>query len=387
MKNFLALFLLAQTISFSQFENIKSFQKKLIQEEKTGSNVAMVYKDGNMIYHHIENSNKPGDRNIDGGTIFPVWSMSKPITIVSVMTLIEQGKIKLDDPVSKYIPSFESLTCKSPSGSYKCNNEMTVYHLMTHRSGLKYYNEFENIRGLTSSVKYEDLKTFADDVSKVILEFEPGTKYLYGINQAVLGRIVEVASGMDFYQYLKKTIFDPLGMNQTKFYLTKEEQTKFQPLFINSGNLKGFTYLLNELTYNENNKAYFGGEGLVSTFTDYSKFCRMLVNGGAFNGKRIIKQSSIDLMTKKHSDGYPEEDDAGYDQLGFFYGFSLFVLENPEIDGIGATKGIYGWSGYHNTHFWIDPEKKLFGLFMSRAREFDFGIQKGFRKEVYSAIN
>jgi len=208
MRNFLALFLLAQTISFSQFDNIKSFQKKLIQEEKTGSNVAMVYKDGNMIYHHIENS----------------WSMSKPITIVSVMTLIEQGKIKLDDPVSKYIPSFESLTCNSPNGSYRCNNVMTVYHLMTHRSGLKYYDEFENIRGLTSSVKYEDLKSFADDVSKVVLEFEPGTKYLYGINQAVLGRIVEVASGMDFFQYLKKTIFDPLGMNQTKFYLTKEEQ-------------------------------------------------------------------------------------------------------------------------------------------------------------------
>ena len=169
MRNFLALLLLVHTISFSQFDNIKSFQKKLIQEEKTGSNVAMVYKDGNMIYHHIENSNKPGDKNIDRGTIFPVWSMTKPITIVSVITLIEQGKIKLDDPVSKYIPSFNSLTCKSPSGSYKCNNEMTVYHLMTHRSGLKYYKEFGNILGLTSSVKYEDLKTFADDVSKVIL--------------------------------------------------------------------------------------------------------------------------------------------------------------------------------------------------------------------------
>ena len=101
----------------------------------------MVYKGGNMIYHHIENSNKPGDKNIDGGTIFPVWSMSKPITIVSVMTLIEQGKIKLDDPVSKYIPSFESLTCNSPNGSYRCNNVMKVYHLMTHRSGLKYYDE------------------------------------------------------------------------------------------------------------------------------------------------------------------------------------------------------------------------------------------------------
>ncbi|RPG71442.1 MAG: class A beta-lactamase-related serine hydrolase [Flavobacteriaceae bacterium TMED120] len=380
------VFILLPFFAFAQFEHIKNFQKALIQEEKTGSNVALVYKEGHMIYHHIENSKKPGDKNIDGETIFPVWSMSKPITIVSVMTLVEAGKIKLEDPVSKYIPSFNSLVCKGSTGNYPCENQMTVYHLMTHRSGLKYYDEFDNIRGLTSSVKYENLEDFANDVSKVALEFEPGTRYLYGINQAVLGRIVEVASGMDFYQYLKKTIFDPLGMGNTKFYLTEEEQKHFQPLFINSDYLKGFTYLLNELTYKEGNKAYFGGEGLVSTFTDYAKFCRMLVNGGVFNGSRIIKQSSIDLMTKKHSEGYPVEDDAGYDQLGFYYGFSLFVLENPEIDGIGATKGIYGWSGYHNTHFWIDPQKKLFGLFMSRAREFDFDIQKRFRKQVYSLI-
>ena len=141
--------------------------------------------------------------------------MSKPITIVSVMTLIEQGKIKLDDPVSKYIPSFESLTCKSPNGSYKCNNVMTVYHLMTHRSGLRYYDEFGNIRGITSSAKYEDLKAFADDVSKVVLEFEPGTKYLYGISQSILGRVAEVASGKSFDIFLKESLFDPLEMAQS----------------------------------------------------------------------------------------------------------------------------------------------------------------------------
>ena len=113
----------------------------------------------------------------------------------------------------------------------------------------------------------------------------------------------------------------------------------------------------------------------------------MLLNGGLFKGKKIISQSSIDLMTKKHSESYATEEYADTRKLGFYYGFSLFVLENPEVDSTNSSKGIFGWSGYHNTHFWIDPQNKLYGLFMSRSREFNFGIQNGLKKAVYSKIN
>ena len=375
------LFLLTIILGCAQtYENsILQFQNELITSEKTGSNVAMVFKDGEVVYNETVNSNKEGDKEINEETIFPIFSMSKPITIVAMMTLYEKGLINFDDNVSKYIPEFSELQCKDDNGDvYSCENDLKILHLMTHRSGYTYYG---NPLNFTSTIKYDNLDDFVTDVSKHPVEFEPGSSYLYGINQAILGKVVEVVTGMSFYEYLKETIFDPLGMNETKFYLTPEDRKRFQPLFINSGSLKGFTNFLDEMTYDINNRAYFGGEGLVSTMRDYSKFCQMLLNNGELNGNKIIDRSSIDLMVEKHSD--LESDPFLNINEGFHLGFSVFVLNDPEKDGTNSSEGIYGWSGYHNTHFWIDNEKNLFGLFMTRAREFSFGIQGDFRKAVY----
>ena len=375
------LFFLTIILGCAQtYENsILQFQNELITSEKTGSNVAMVFKDGEVVYNETVNSNKEGDKEINEETIFPIWSMSKPITIVAMMTLFEKGLINFDENVSKYIPEFSELQCKDENGDiYSCENDLKILHLMTHRSGYTYYG---NPLNFTSTIKYDNLDDFVTDVSKHPVEFEPGSSYLYGINQAILGKVVEVVTGMSFYEYLKETIFDPLGMNETKFYLTPEDRERFQPLFINSGSLKGFTNFLDEMTYDVNNRAYFGGEGLVSTMRDYSKFCQMLLNNGELNGNKIIDRSSIDLMVEKHSD--LESDPFLNINEGFHLGFSVFVLNDPEKDGTNSSKGIYGWSGYHNTHFWIDNEKNLFGLFMTRAREFSFGIQGDFRKAVY----
>lgn len=393
---FFILLLFFITESYSQFNNIKNFQKKIIEDEITGSNTAMIFKDGKTLFYNIENSGKKGDNNISNQsykpnleTIFPIWSMSKPITIVAMMILKEKGMININDNLSKYIPEFKNMTCKGENGEYPCKNEIKIIHLLTHRSGFGYYSNQGYGYGFTNTLKYNNLINFAQDLSKVVLEFEPGEKYYYGLNQALLGRVVEIVSKKSFYDFLKDEIFNPLNMTETKFYLTENDKSRFQPLFINTGELKGFTYELNELTYNEENNAFFGGEGLVSTMSDYSNFCRMLLNGGVFNGKRIISQKSIDLMTRKYSDSYPIEEYADIRKLGFYFGFSLFVLENPEIDGTNSSKGIYGWSGYHNTHFWIDPEKNLYALFMSRSRQgvSNIDVQKEFRKLVYWSIN
>ena len=372
--SFLFLIFLSTNSVFSQFEKIQSFQRNLIESEITASNVALVFKDGKVIYHNIENSMDPNGKPIYNNSVFPLWSMSKPITIVAMMQLYEEGLINFEDKLSKYIPEFKNLKCKGQNGIYECKNDLTLFHLMTHRSGYSYY---DNPQFFTSTLKYDNLKDFASDVANHPVEFEPGSNYLYGINMAILGRVVEVVTKKTFYEYLKEKIFDPLKMDETKFYLTKSDRERFQPLYINDGSLKGFTNNLDELTYDINNKAYFGGEGLVSTLDDYSNFCQMLLNGGAFEGEKIISQESINMMTKSYSkiEGDP-----------FDYGFSLFVLKDPVLDGTNSSKGIYGWSGYHNTHFWIDPEKKLFGLFMTRAREFSSVIQKEFRRAVYSSL-
>jgi len=372
--SFLFLLFLSTNSVFSQFEKIQSFQRNLIESEITASNVALVFKDGKVIYHNIENSMAPNGKPIYNNSVFPLWSMSKPITIVAIMQLYEEGLINFEDKLSKYIPEFKNLKCKGQNGIYECKNDLTLFHLMTHRSGYSYY---DNPQFFTSTLKYDNLKDFASDVANHPVEFEPGSNYLYGINMAILGRVVEVVTKKTFYEYLKEKIFDPLKMDETKFYLTKSDRDRFQPLYINDGSLKGFTNNLDELTYDINNKAYFGGEGLVSTLDDYSNFCQMLLNGGAFEGKKIISQESISMMTKAYS---KIENDP------FDYGFSFFVLRDPDLDGTNSSKGIYGWSGYHNTHFWIDPEKKLFGLFMTRAREFSSVIQKEFRRAVYSSL-
>ena len=395
MKQFIFLLFFANSLSFSQFNEIKLLQKKLIVDEITGSNVALVYKEGSVVYFNIQNSGKIGDKNISNQsykpykeTIFPIWSMSKPISIVATMILLERGLIELTDNISKYIPAMKNMNCETKNGIQPCENQIKIIDLLTHRSGLGYYSYPGYGYGYTNSIKYDNLEEFTNDLSEVVLKFEPGLKYFYGINQAVLGRVIEVVSNQTFFEFLKKELFDPLEMNETKFYLTKQERDRFQPLFINTGALKGFTYELNELSYKKNNEAYFGGEGLVSTLGDYSNFCKMLLNGGSYNGKKIISQNSINLMTKKYSQSYPNEEFADTRKLGFYYGFSLFVLENPEIDNTNSTKGIYGWSGYHNTHFWIDPEKQLFAIFLSRSRQgvSNIDTQKEFRRAVYKTI-
>ena len=390
------LILIGNKIAYSQFEAVKNFQKEIIKNEITGSNVVMIFKEGKVVFLNAENSNLIGDKKINNQsykpyqeTLFPIWSMSKPITVVSIMILVEKGLIKLDDNVSKYLPEFSEIYCKGRSGKYLCNKPLKIIHLLTHRSGFGYYSHQGYGYGLTSTIKYNNLNDFSKDLSKVVLEFEPGEKYYYGVNQALLGRVVEVVSKKKFYQFLKEEIFEPLDMSETKFYLTQEDRSRFQPLYINFGTIKGFTTELDELTYEESNSAYFGGEGLISTMNDYSNFCIMLLNRGIYKGKRIISEKSIGIMTSKYSSSYPEEEFADSSKLGFNYGFSMFVLDDPMVDGTGSTKGIYGWSGYHGTHFWIDPEKKMFALFMSRHRQniSNINIQKELRRAVYTLSN
>ena len=374
-KNLLLLFICAFNILFPQFEKINKFQNKLIENEITGSNVALVWQNGKVIYHNIENSYHTNGKPINENSIFPIWSMSKPITIVAMMILKERGMIDFKDNVSKYLPEFKNLKCKNPDGSvYRCKNYLSVFHLLTHRSGYGYYG---NPQFFTSTLKYNNLEDFSKDVASHPVEFEPGTDYLYGINMAILGRIIEVVTKKTFYEFLKNEIFNPLKMMDTKFYLTSKDRLRFQPLYINNESLKGYTNDLDELSYDINNRAYFGGEGLTSTLNDYSKFCQMLVQGGKYEGKQIISQKSIDEMTGSYS----KLDDDPFD-----YGYSLFVLSDPELDGTKVPKEYL--DGQDIIILILDRSRKnLFGLFMTRAREFSFGIQKEFRRAVYTSIN
>ena len=384
---------------------ILDFQKNLVKNGVTGSNTAMVYKDGKIIYNEIVNSGAVGDADITENTIFAIHSMSKTVTTVAMMILLDREMFDLNDQLSKYLPEFENMNCKGSDGVYPCENKIKVIDLLTHRSGFTYYaknganwlasTHTDLYPDFINTSRFNNLDDFSKAVANQALDFEPGSMYSYGLNQALLGRLVEVISNQSFYEFLKENIFDQLGMNDTKFHLTEEERTRFQPLRVNiksksafnqtDYNLDGYTAALDGYSYDEKNKAHFGGEGLVSTMSDFSKFCEMLVNNGLYNDQQIISKKSIKIMTDKYTNGYPDPNEPNVfpDYEGNYMGFTFVVSENPEIDGSGAGKGTYGWSGYHNTHFWIDPQNKTYGLFMSRAIEFDFSIKKKFKQAVY----
>lgn len=368
---------------------IETYQRALIARGVTGGSVAGVYRGSEPIAHSVVNSGLPGDTAITAKTIFPIWSMSKPITIVAMMILHERGRYAFDDPVSKFLPYFADMTCKDKEGKVaKCRNPLKVVHLLTHRSGYGYYDRG---KGPRLDVPYHNLDQFVKEVAAHPAEFEPGTEYLYGINQAILGRLVEVLSGQEFYVFLKENLFDPLDMPDTKFELTAEDRKRFQVLFKKPQPVPDrefdtgpsvFTTSDDEFTYTPGTKAQFGGEGLVSTFEDYRNFCEMLLATGTFRGKRILTPKSFEAMTAVATRGGLIR---GYDN-GQDFGFSLWLLNEPALDGTGAPKGLYGWSGYHNTHFWIDPATGIYGLFMTRTYPFSWEIQKQFRAAVYRSL-
>ena len=361
---------------------LQEFQKEIIVDGETGGNVIVVSKNGETVYHHIENSNKKGDEIITDETLFPIWSMSKPITTVAVLILREQNLINFNDPVSKFITAFKNLKCKSKQGVVPCKKEIKIIHLLTHLSGLYYYNDF-----MLDAIRANSLADLMEDILEYPLEFEPGERYLYGLNQDVLGRVVEVASGIPFADFLKKFVFDPLEMNQTKFFLSPEEKKSILPLYVSNQKIVGFnktgiTGINDLISYDMKYKPALGSLGLISTPEDYSNFCSMLLNQGVFKNKRILSEESISELKVKYADG-PHSSDVDF--LGVYNGLGVYVLEDPSLMDFKAPKGLYGHGGYQSTEFFIDTKNKTYGIFLNRSLT-DYNHRFYFIKAVYDAF-
>lgn len=340
-------------------DKVAEYQNLLINNEILGSNSFVLFKDQEVIVNSTVNTNFPEDMVINNQTIFPIWSLTKTITGIAMMILYEREMISFDDKLSDYISYFKNTMCKNSKGNlYRCNNEITIFHLMTHRSGYpnsKNYPARDNI--------YNDLDKFVKDVSNYPVEFEPGSKYLYGASYDILGRVIEIVSGQTFYDFLNQNIFIPIGMTNTKFFITDYERQNFQILHVKDDNERYFTFELDQNSYLEEGNGHFGGSGLVSTIPDMMKFSEMLLNKGKFDEIEILSPNSFDIMTKPYTE---DRYDNGF-YTGWDIGFSLFILNEPLFDGSNAPKGIYRFAGYHNNHFWIDYENNLYGLFMTRS--------------------
>lgn len=367
---------------------VKTAQKFLINNKHCLSNVAKVVRQGKVLYHGAVNSTFPGDRPITDDTLFPIWSMTKPITSVAAMILYERGFFQLDDSVSKIIPQLSQLKVQREKGLIEpLKRDITFRDLLRHTSGVHGYDGSFHEEGTWKKImELEDLAEVIDLLVKQPLKHHPGERHTYGMSTAILGRAIEIIAKQDFATFLEKEIFRPLGMESTSFHLTDEDRKqRFQPLFIKENeSFRQGTKAEDELYYQPGSALALGGEGLISNLRDYGRFCQMLVDRGQTrSGKKILSEETLSLMLSDQLGkitGYGGKGSANHLGLGFY------VLKDPGLGGDGAPKGIYGWGGYHTTHFWIDPVNELYAIFLTRLYPTPAESLQVFRKAVYRSL-
>lgn len=336
--------------------------------------VTMVARKGKVV--HLEAA---GKRELEGGTpmqkdsIFRIYSMSKPITGVAMMILFEQGKWQLNDPVSKYIPEFADLKvakvdpASGAVSSVPTNHPMTMRELMSHSGGLTY-----GVFGNTSTDKHyvekqvfdqtQPMQTFIERLAKAPLLFQPGERWHYSVSVDVQGYLVEKLSGQTFPEFLQQHVFAPLQMGDTAFYVPAEKMSRFAEFYYRGKDGKSVKHP-NVADYSKPPVFPSGGGGLVSTASDYMRFCQMLLNGGILDGQRILSPLSVQLM---RTNMLPESARTMAPGTGF--GLDFAVVENPAAAGGYGGEGTYYWGGYAGTWFWIDPVYQLIVVGMIQQR-------------------
>ncbi len=346
--------------------------------------VALVARNGKIVYYKaFGKADNQSGRNLKRDDIFRIASQSKAITSTAVMMLWEEGKFRLDDPISKYIPEFKDpqvlKTFQYSDTSYTttpASGEITIRQLLSHTSGLGYgvidgderFNMIYHKAGITD-VFSEKQVTIAESVKKLAklpLHHNPGEKFTYSEGLDVLGYMVEILSGMPFDQYLKKHLFEPLGMNDTWFYLPNDKSNRL--VSVQQKNDKGEWERYPVTFYDpdypiKGAKAFFsGGAGLSSTAKDYATFLQMYLNGGELNGVRILSRTTVETMLSNQTGsiyGGPDK----------FFGLAFSVI-TPAGEGKGgqSSTGTFEWGGYFNTQYFADPKEKIIGILMKQTQ-------------------
>jgi len=338
--------------------------------------------------------------------IFRIFSMTKPITSVAVMMLAEEGKIDLLAPVSKYLPEFKDVkvavekidaTTNKPALALEdVQRPMTVQDLLRHTSGLV-YGPFGNSlvhQIYNKSNLFDNNQTLAEFViklSKLPLAHQPGSAWEYGMSTDVLGRIVEVISGMPFDRFVENRITKPLGMHDTAFYLSAAQAPRLAEAQIDPATGKRPAVSTAENLSKEKQKWISGGGGLLSTASDYSRFCQMLLNGGELDGVRLLSPKTLAVMTSDQIPlGIPRsgyEDLAPTLELGQSFGLGFAVRADVGHNPLSGSVGDYFWAGAFGTYFWVDPQEKLFAVMMVQMPFEQSGYyRRAFRELVYGAL-
>jgi len=377
---------------------------------------AQVWRRGELAHNGMAGSmdlerNKPWRED----AIVRIYSMTKPITSVALMMLVEEGKLGLDDNVHTHIPSWKNLRVYSSgvqslventSGQFittPCKRPMKVVDLVTHTSGLTYgfmwrtavdaeyrrhkINDFQTPGGLDA---------FIEQLANIPLDFSPGDNWNYSVSIDVMGYLIQKLSGMTFGEFLRTRLFDPLGMKDTAFSVPASKMDRFASCYMpkQGGGLK-IQDDAGKSTYAEPPKLESGGGGLVSTMHDYMRFCRMMLNGGSLDGVQILSPKTVKMFglnllpdNRLLTDMSAAETftEAGYNGVGFSIGCGVTMdLSQTRLPG---TKGEFFWGGAASTAFWIDPKEDLTVVFMTQVMGSDarLTLRRDLRTLVYSAM-
>lgn len=398
----------AEEIGAHRFARVSKLLEDSVSQEKIAGAVALVLHDDRIVYatavgHRDREKSEP----MRPDTIFRIASMTKPLTSVAVMQLRDRGKLQLDDPISKYIPTFANAKVLEVVGGetrlVDAAREVTVHDLLTHTSGVAYgFMAPEPLRaryeqaGIAEGLLESDA-TLAENALKLgrmPLACQPGSRWQYGLSTDVLGRVVEVASGRPFDQYLRQEVLEPLGMRDTHFVVPAEKLSRLAALYTpgEDGTLQlvsgrrtegGVRY---SATYQKPGASAYrsGGGGLVSTAPDYLRFLQMLLSDGAWDGVRIVKSGTVAEMTRNQIGELKIPFAIHGDQFGL--GFGIHSQTSPQR--MGASIGSYSWGGIFHTYFWVDPQREIAGVLMTQLFPFDHLTMWGdFQEAVYESLD
>lgn len=396
----------AQAAGFSpeRLQRIDNAMNEWAQKEWMNGGVAMIVRDGKIVYYKAAGYNNLGEKTpLQKDAIFRIASQTKAITSVAIMILFEEGKLLLSDPVSKYISSFRQQTVldkfNAADTTYTTapsTREITIKDLLTHTSGIGYAqigsreaNAIYAKSKLTAGIGVTDetLLQAMTRLGKLPLMHQPGHKFTYGLNTDLLGCLIEVISGITLNDFFRTRIFEPLGMKDTYFMIPKEKANRLVNIYTedSTGHLKtsGNTMLNGPTVTNYPllNSTYFsGGAGLSSTIYDYAVFLQMLLNGGTYNGKRLLAKNTVRMMTMNQIGDLSLGDDK--------FGLGFQVISERGSARTPAQQGTFSWGGAFATSYWVDPKERMVLLFYRQLQRTTHGdVVEKFRAMAYGALD
>ncbi len=386
--------------SAERLARIDHLLQQYVDKNQVAGAVALVLKDGRPAYEHTFGwSDKEAGRKMTAGTIFRIASQTKAITSTAVLALYEDGKIGLDDPVSRFIPTFRQTTVAvREDGGVKivpAKRAITIRDLLTHTAGISYGTD-PQVRdlyapkglgpaagfGWYTADKSEPICDSMERLGTLPFVAQPGEAFVYGYNTDILGCVVEKASGMPLDEFIRARITGPLGLKDTRFYVPPDERNRLATVYASGSDGtagRAPDGALGQGHYIDGpRKSFAGGAGLTSTAHDYARFLEMIRNGGALDGVRILNPRTVELMTTNQIGTL-------HSTTGLGFGFGFETVDRYGASGLAGV-GAFGWGGAYGTAYQVDPKSHLVIVLMIQLIPNSTDIQPKFYTAVYQAL-